>query len=308
MYFQYAKESKPSWWRYAITLTATVFAYLVLGSLPVSLAIWYQNRQGFPVDVVSFAQTYNPEFIGIGKNPGLAMLLFPAVAGFFTLWFFIRWLHGRNTGQMASAYGKLRWKRLLYAAGFWLLLLVFAEILTALLMPQNYSYHFNARLFFPLLGIALVMIPLQTWFEELLFRSYLMQGMGLLFNSRLAALLITSIAFGLLHITNPEVRLFGLASTMPYYIGFGIFAGLLVVMDNGIEMACGIHAVSNIYSAVFVSYESSVLQTPSIWHIEQLHPWLMNLFFLLAATVFILVSHKKFQWRNWKKLWQPISS
>lgn len=306
MYFISAQKSRNEWWRYLTGLLIVMFGYLVIGSIPLGAVLVTKTMQGVPMDMGTFMETYDTESIGISQNVGLILLLFPSVLGFFMLWGVMVWLHGRKTGEIASSQGKIRWSRLLAGSLIWLGLMILAELYFAMSHPENYSFRFAPDKFFPLLGIALLLIPFQTWFEELLFRSYLMQGTGLLFRLRIVALLLTSIGFGLLHAFNPEVKEFGILATMPYYIGFGIFAGLLVILDNGIELALGVHAVNNIYSAIFVTYESSVLKTPALWSINKIDPWQMNAAFLVMACIFILIMSNLYSWSDWKRIFRRI--
>lgn len=306
MYFIKAQENLNEWWRYLITLTITFFSYIVIGALPLILVITIQSLNGVPIDLNTFVETSNPEAIGIGLNFGLILLLFPSVLAFFVLWILIKKFHQTGSGKIASASGRIRWSKIFQGALLWIVLLIIAELIFHHISPENYAFQFDPAKFLPLLVIALVFIPFQSWFEELLFRGYLMQGLGIVFRLRFIALILTSLGFGLLHSFNPEVKEFGLLSTMPYYIGFGLFTGLLVILDDGIELACGIHAINNIYSAVFVTYESSVLKTPAIWSIQKLNPWTMNIAFLAMAVIFILIMTRYYNWTDWKKIIRPI--
>lgn len=306
MYFISAQKSKNEWWRYLIGIVTVMLGYLVIGSIPLGVVLVNKVSQGALMDMNTFMETYDTEAIGISQPFGLFLLLFPSILAFFILWGVMAWIHGKKTGEIASAEGRIRWSRMLVASFIWLSLMVIAELIFVLTHPENYSFSFTPSKFYPLLIIALLCIPFQTWFEELLFRSYLMQGAGLLFRLRVVALLLTSLGFGLLHSFNPEVKEFGFIATMPYYVGFGLFAGLLVIMDNGIEMAFGIHAVNNIYSAVFVTYESSVLKTPALWTINKVNPWLLNLAFLISACLFILIMTKLYSWSDWKRIFRLI--
>lgn len=53
-----------------------------------------------------------------------------------------------------------------------------------LLAPENFTWNFNAAPFFILVAISFIFIPFQTSFEELLFRGYFMQGIGLSVTSK----------------------------------------------------------------------------------------------------------------------------
>lgn len=306
MYFIKAQESNNKWWQYILTLLAVSIAYLILGSLPLGIALAIKLTGGADLDLQGFVDTYDTEILGIDQNLGLILLLFPAVIGFFVLLLMMINLHKRKLGAIASTEGKIRWSRMFTGALVWLMLLILAEGLFFVLDPGNYEYNFQPQRFFPLLLIALIVIPWQAWFEELLFRSYLMVGIGLLFRIRFIALILTSAAFGLLHFSNPEVKEFGFWHTMPYYVAFGLFAGLLVIYDNGIELACGVHAINNIYGAVLVTYESSVLKTPALWEMKTIDPMATNIGFLIIAAIFIIIMAQIYNWGDWKKMFTTI--
>jgi uncharacterized protein len=306
MYFIKARKGYNEWWRYMAGTILTFLGYLVIGGIPLIIVMTLKVAQGANVDPEMFRETYDITLLGIDRNTGLFLMLFPSVLAFFILWGVMVWLHGKKTGDIASAEGRIRWGRILSGALIWLVLTGLAELVFYKMHPENYTYNFLPGEFYVLVVIVLLFIPFQAWFEELLFRGYLMQGTGLLFGSRLVALLLTASAFGFLHYFNPEVRSFGVWNVMPYYIGFGIFAGLLVIMDNGIELALGVHAINNIYSAVLVTYESSALNTPALFTINRVDPWLLNLVLLISATIFILVMAKIYRWNDWKKIYTRI--
>jgi len=306
LYFIKAQESGNKWWQYILTLLAVSIAYLILGSLPLGIALAIKLAGGADLDLQGFLDTYDTEILGIDQNLGLILLLFPAVIGFVVLLLMMINLHKRKLGAIASADGKIRWNRMINGALIWLVLLILTEGLFFVMDPGNYEYNFNLKRFLPLVLIALVVIPWQAWFEELLFRSYLMIGLGLFFRIRIIALILTSAAFGLLHFSNPEVKEFGFWYAMPYYVAFGLFAGLLVIFDNGIELACGVHAINNIYGTVLVTYESSVIKTPALWKMKTIDPMATNIGFLIIATIFILIMARVYKWENWKKMFTTI--
>jgi membrane protease YdiL (CAAX protease family) len=307
MYFLQAYHSKNKWWQYVVTLFAVAFTYLVLGSIPILIAFFIQSARMGPLAFGDFYNNSQQSFLGIDQNTGLILLLSPSVLTFFVLLIMLRLLHGKKIGEIASAAKRIRWKRLLAGAFFWLLLLGLLELFFACLNPGNYIFHYDPVHFLPLVLIALLLIPLQAWSEELLFRSYLMQAFGIWTGFRIIAILITSAGFAILHAANPEVSEFGFWATMPFYFGFGIVAGLLVVYDNGIEIACGVHAINNIYGAVLVSYNGSVLQTAALWKIKQLNPYAMNIGFYVIALIFLGTMAKLFNWSEPGKVFRKIS-
>jgi membrane protease YdiL (CAAX protease family) len=115
-------------------------------------------------------------------------------------------------------------------------------------------------------------------------------------------LLITSSIFGLLHIANPEVEKLGY-SIMVYYIGTGLFLGIITLMDDGLELALGFHAANNLFTALLVTANWTAFQThsvlkdvsePSLGFIDLVLP----VFIIFPILLFIF--GKKYKWTNWK--------
>jgi membrane protease YdiL (CAAX protease family) len=292
MYYIQAQQARNEWWRYIITVLIVLLTQ-VLFTVPLLI-------------VTGLSGTFDFKLLGINQNIGLMLLLIPSVTGFFALFLMMVYFHKQKPGNVFSAAGKLRWNRLFTGAAVWLILLIIAELVASRIHPGNYEFHYDAVNFIPLVFIVLILIPLQAGSEELLFRSYLMQGTGLLFHSRIIALLITSIAFGLLHSLNPEVKEFGFWTSMVYYIGFGLIGALLVIMDNGIELTIGVHTINNIFGCLFVTYDSSVLQTAALWKLKKIDITLMNIGFGIMAIVFIIIMAFLYKWKDWGKIVRPI--
>jgi membrane protease YdiL (CAAX protease family) len=145
-------------------------------------------------------------------------------------------------------------------------------------------------------------IPLQTSFEEYLFRGYLLQGIGAKFKSRVIPLIITSIIFGLLHIANPEVGKLGYV-VMVYYIGTGLFLGIITLLDEGLELALGFHAANNLVGALLVTADWTAFQTNSLF--KDLSEPDVYFDILIPVLVFypllLLLFAKKYSWTNWKE-------
>ena len=93
---------------------------------------------------------------------------------------------------------------------------------------------------------------------------------------------------------------------MPQYLWIGFFFGICALMDDGIEMAWGVHAINNIFLSVFFTQDSSALQTPALYRITEFSPLfdLISLFFL--SVIFILVARHKFKWPEWRYLLAKI--
>jgi Na+/H+-dicarboxylate symporter len=144
-------------------------------------------------------------------------------------------------------------------------------------------------------------LPVQTSFEELLFRGYLMQGFGTLFKNAIYPLIITSLIFGMLHGFNPEVQKLG-SIILIYYIATGLLFGIVTLMDDGTELALGMHAANNVIAAVLVTSDWMVFQTDALW-VDVSEPSVgVETFFpvLVVYPIVIWVFSKKYNWNNWK--------
>ena len=101
------------------------------------------------------------------------------------------------------------WKRFFFSFFLWGSITTLMILALYFTQPENFAWNFNSDKFFTFLVLAIILIPMQTSFEEYLFRGHMMQGIGLATNSRLVPLIVTSVLFGLMHIANPEVDKIG---------------------------------------------------------------------------------------------------
>ena len=151
--------------------------------------------------------------------------------------------------------------------------------------PDNFIITFQFESFIYVLLLSIIVFFIQAGWEEFFFRGYLAQVFAGWTNSRVAAIIIPSILFGLIHSSNPEVFEYGFLPMMIQYIGLGIIFGLVSTFDDGIELAIGAHIINNILNASFVSFEASALEnTSAIFYIKDMGA---QTIFSAAFSVFI---------------------
>ena len=177
-------------------------------------------------------------------------------------------------------------------------------ILGYFLSSENYVLNFNLIPFLILSLIVLLLIPIQTSAEEYFFRGYLIQNLGIITRNRWFPLILSSLLFGIIHGQNPEIEKFG-GVVFIFYIGSGLFAGIMTLMDEGMELALGWHAANNMTIALLVTADWTALQTHSILKdisnpdslplSEVLIPVLV--FFPLVLYIF----SKKYGWKDWSE-------
>jgi membrane protease YdiL (CAAX protease family) len=214
----------------------------------------------------------------------------------------VKYLHKLRLIDIITTRDRVDWKRILFAFGLWGIFTLCSTIIVYFASPESFVLNFIPIPFLILFIIAIIMLPIQTSTEEFIFRGYLMQGFGILAKNRWVPLLITSASFGLMHILNPEVEKMGYI-IMVYYIGTGLFLGIITLMDDGMELALGFHAANNIFTALLVTAEWSALQTESVFK-DVSEPSagfeiLVPVFIIFPLLLFIF--SKKYKWSNWKE-------
>lgn len=293
--------------RWIAMLVIIIIGTQVIGLIPLGITIFLRLND-------------NPDLMPDPENPmdltaydispvaGLSFLIIPFAVGLITLLLLMKPIHERPMLSVLTGGSSFRWKRFLWGGGIWLILMTIYSVVTIATGLQKVELQFDPNTLIPLIIVSLFLLPFQTGFEETLFRGYLMQGFAKLFQNRWAPLLLTALLFGGLHYFNPEVKAFGLAVTMPQYIWFGIFFGLCTLMDDGLELAWGVHTINNIFLSIFFTQQSSAIQTPAVFNVSDYSPLIDLLGLLILSLVFIYLAKKRFAWPEWKYLLAKIEN
>jgi len=104
-----------------------------------------------------------------------------------------------------------------------------------------------------------------------------------------------------MHLSNPEVVKMG-NIVLVYYIGTGLFLGVITLMDEGMELALGFHAANNLVSALLVTSDWSAFQTESI--LKDISEPKAGMDVILPVViiypVLLYIFSRKYNWSNWK--------
>ena len=238
----------------------------------------------------------------IGVNLTFVALVGPLAFGLLIVLFWVKFVQGQSITSLTTSRTKIDWKRVFFSFFLWGSITTLMILALYFTQPENFVWNFNPEKFFIFLVLAVVLVPMQTSFEEYLFRGHMMQGIGLATNSRLIPLIITSVLFGLMHIANPEVEKIGYI-IMLYYIGTGFFLGIMTLMDEGLELALGFHAANNLVGALLLTADWTAFQTNSILKdlsepsagFDVLTP------VFVIFPILLLIFSKVYGWNNWKE-------
>ncbi|WP_435577919.1 lysostaphin resistance A-like protein [Gilvibacter sp.] len=299
MYIAQAYKSLYQPWRYLLGVVM-VFIGTQLGSIPFVVAIFMkQSAEGGSM----LELTDETDMLNIlDSNSTFFFMLLGFAVGLLALFLWVKYVHKQSITSLTTARKKIDWGRFWF--GF-LLIGVTTTVLTVLDYygnPDDYVLQFDAKLFAILALIAVIFIPLQTSMEEYLFRGYLMQGIGVMSRNRWLPLLITSFVFGMLHYFNPEVDKLG-NIVMVYYIGTGLFLGIITLMDEGMELALGFHAGNNLIAALLVTADWTVIKTNSVF-LDVSEPaagFDVLVPVLVIYPIFIAIMAFRYKWKNWSE-------
>ena len=298
-FIQQAYKGKNEFWRYILSFFVILIGWQFIGAIPLLIVAVMHSK-----DMNDFMESAQNNFLdsGINSNLFLFLMILTFAIGLVFLFISIKYIHKRSKTSLITRRAKIDWNRFFYSFSIWFVFSVVTLALGYFMEPETYTWNFKPIPFLILVIISFIMLPLQTSFEELFFRGYIMQGLGILVKNRWFPLLFTSILFGLLHGANPEVEKLGYI-VMVYYIGTGFLLGIMTLMDEGTELSLGFHAANNIVAAIFVTTNWTVFQTEALL-IDNSEPSVGLETFLpvfIVYPIILFIFSKKYGWKNWKK-------
>ena len=293
-----AKEGNTSFSSYFLGIVLIISLYL-LGSYFLILDLQWN------FGIESFDGISQNEIVRIlGNNRFLAWLIVPFLFVALFLVIHTKFVHKRTVLSIFSGRENFDWKRVLFS--FSLLFSVLSLFLfIQYLSSDSLIFQFDLQKFIPLFFIAIFLLPIQTSCEELLFRSYILQGIKLRTKKNSIAVLISGIMFGAIHIGNPEIAKIGY-HIIVYYMLVGVFLALISLFDNGIELALGYHAANNVFAALMITNNWQAFQTDAVF-MDISDPGMgldtiFGILFILPLVFFIF--YKKYKWHSLKEMWQ----
>lgn len=289
------KENK--FWKYLLGSTV-IIAMSFIGQLPLVITVVAKTV----LTGKSYPMTNEGVMHFLDSNLTLFLLLLSFVFAFTGIYFVVKYLHKQTMLSVTTSRNKIDWNRIRYSFGLWSLISITSVLIYTFINPELYLLDFKPIPFTILFVIAVVLIPIQTSTEEYVFRGYLMQGFGNLAQNKWFPLLMTSLIFGGMHLFNPEVAKIGNVIFV-YYIGTGLFLGIITLMDEGMELALGFHAANNLIGALLITSDWSAFQTHSVFKdVSEPHAGFDIIMpVVLIYPVLLLIFSRKYQWENWKE-------
>lgn len=297
MFIEQGLKSENKFWKYILGSVIIIFASL-LGQIPLLVTLLYEtfvNGKPYPTSNEAIMRFFEPNFT-------LFLIMISFVFIMLGIILVVRYLHYQTILSVTTSRDKVDWNRIVFSFLIWAAFTIVSTLLFYYYNPSDFVINFKPVPFAILALIGIVLIPIQTSSEEYIFRGYLMQGFANLAKNKWFPLLMTSLIFGGMHWYNPEVAKIG-PIILVYYIGTGLFLGIITLMDEGMELALGFHAANNLIGALLVTSDWSAFQTHSIF--KDISDPSAGLDVILPVVIIypilLFIFSKKYNWTNWKE-------
>ncbi len=298
-------SGRNAFWRYFIGGVAPFLVSNIIGAIPLGIVLVSHTLDGSALPQKGGMPDF--ELMGIDPNVGLALMLFPFILAFFTMVWIVKPLHNRSFGSVINGGRKVRWGRMMFSALVWVAISAIWLLFSVRSDPGNFTLNNTSCTLLILAALAVLLIPFQAAFEEILFRGYLMQGFAVLARNRWVPIVVTPLLFGLMHSLNPEVQEYGFITMIPQYVFFGLVFAVLTMLDDGIEIAIGAHVANNAFLSVFLTHKDSALQTQAMYEQMEIHPWKEFAGLVIMSVVFVAIIAVVYRWKDIRKLYAGIT-
>ncbi|PKN86137.1 MAG: hypothetical protein CVU46_08725 [Chloroflexi bacterium HGW-Chloroflexi-8] len=264
-------QEKHEFWRYCVTVILVVLFMVVTQIIIFGIAYLFEGN----LDILS----YQPLTL-------LWVSMLPFGAALIILLLCVRFLHHISLKEFFTRKENFQWKYFFVSSFLWVSLAILSDLILSILQPGNYVFSFDFKTFLPFLISSIILIPIQITAEESFFRGYLQVGFSKLTHKWWLGITIQAVLFGLLHGANTEVSIYGILTTMPFYIGIGLLLGLVTKKYFGLETALGLHLANNLYASLIVTFSGSSIPSPALFIIKNYQPVLSLLLFFITAVIY----------------------
>ncbi|WP_249275015.1 CPBP family intramembrane glutamic endopeptidase [Terribacillus saccharophilus] len=276
------QQGKNSNWRYILSLLSIFFFMILSGIAYVIILLVIDPAALDTLDLT------------LG-NPILDLALSHIEYLFWLmgLWFSMKVIHKRPFRTLITPYRKINWKRIVFGFLIFFGLMAISSIIDFLVFPDDYTLHdFNISNYIWLVLIALLLVPIQTTCEELVFRGFILQWLGKGFKNPILLSIIVGGIFGSLHFANPEM------SDGALFVGFDyVFTGFMLtyiaVKSNSAELSIGAHTANNVFLALFFTSDNDVFgEIPSLFVVLDESPFYSALMSSIIIITFYVITLK----------------
>jgi len=248
------QSGKNSFGKYFLGIFIILSFYILGGVLATAPLISNLKKNGYSEDFIRSNKNiiFDSDAVDYDINT-ISLLQFSIFIVTFIAILIVIKIHQRRFLSFVTSENKFRWNYFFFAILIWGVFNLLVFLNSYLFERENLILNFRNPDFFYMIPILIVCIPIQTFVEEFVFRSYLLQGLSHVFKNSLPAIIISAALFSLSHASNPEIKAFGFEVMLLFYFIFGLTLGYLTILTKGIEVSWGIHLIHNLLSGIFMA-------------------------------------------------------
>ena len=300
LFLSNARRGLNHWPRWLLGILLVLFMWQAVGAIPFFTVCEYLQN----IEITQF-QCDGTQITGDSVLLDYLLSNYMFIIGIIGVWLAVRVLHKKTLTQVVTGRKSFDYNRVVYAIWVGFLLHSALLILDVLFIHTEITFRspsFSEYITFFL--FAVVLTTYQAGFEEVFFRGYLLQGLSLIARNRVVITIVSSLLFVLPHLANPEPFEYGFAPYATSLFMFALFMTVVVLVDGGIELAIGYHALNNLWIGLIANTEVTSLHTPSllIVPIERYAMFPDVPVQLIVYIVFLVILNKKYKWFTWKTL------
>ena len=285
--FRNAALGSNHWWRWILGLILIVAFWLGLGTLLQAYGCAYIERSNL------LGVTCGDSFVVFAALAGLGFAL-----GLAGVWITAHVLHRKELKRFVTGRTSFDFSRYFFGVLAALTVSVVKLLVNRFVVGQEMTFQPPGGEFLLFLVVAVILVPVQSGFEEVFFRGYILQGLMQFLRNKVVLAILTGVIFALPHLANPEPWSYGIAPYVTALIASGLFFGIVVLSDGGLELALGYHAMSNLFIGLVANTESAAIASPSLF-LVQVDRYLLFPNVLVDVLILVLalaILNHKYKW------------
>lgn len=231
-------DARTRWWSPLLEGLTVGFIYAIFNAVAgLIFAVWAMNsgvtEADFTLEGLQTKSLSSPAFFFLMF--GTVALMFPA------LWLARLICRPKPWGLIHSVAGRMRWSWLFLCMGISIVLFVLLPVVFELVTGGSFAVEARipATTLIWMMVLVFLLVPLQCYAEELVFRGYLMQTLGRWLKHPAWAIILPAPLFMLGH----AYDMWGQLSILV----MGLAAGFMVWYTGGLEASIAMHVVNNVY-------------------------------------------------------------
>lgn len=291
-FIQQGYKGKNDWWRWVIILGLFLIPYF---------------REFLYSYLLKPVLIFLPDFEN--KNILFSYLVYLILLPLFIASF--KLLHKRDFITLITHRKKIDWLRFWFSFTSWGILSVLMFAVSLFISPEEYKFNFKALPFLGLLVICLVLVPIKVFFFTIFLRSYLLQLINVLFKKPILSLTAIVILFSFLMYnaylrTDENINLLQLM----HYVILGFLLGLIIILDDGLEIVLGMSLITTFVSVLFIGYKVPTYSSNALFLKDgKTEDYLIYIVCFIAYPLYFYFLSRLYRWSNWKeKLFKKVKN